>query len=90
MYMYIVHVYTCTCSFVLDGWPLTKSHVDLLTKFKIIPVLVIELQISDEEMMRRAHLDRNSPTRQILQCTSALHAFLLFEHFVLLILFVCS
>ena len=38
-------------SFVLDGWPLTKSHVDLLTKFKIIPVLVIELQISDEEMI---------------------------------------
>ena len=54
---------TCTCSFVLDGWPLTKSHVDLLTKHRIIPVVIVEMQVSDKEMLRRAELDRKSPTR---------------------------
>ena len=52
-------------SYVLDGWPLTKSQVDLLTKHRIIPVVVLELQVSDNELLRRAQLDRNSPTRSI-------------------------
>jgi len=50
-------------SYVLDGWPLTKSQVELLTKFRIVPVVVLELEVSDQEMLRRAQLDRNSPAR---------------------------
>ena len=52
-----------TISYVLDGWPLTRSHVELLTKFRIVPVVVVELGVSDQEMLRRAELDRNSPAR---------------------------
>ena len=52
-----------TISYVLDGWPQTRSQVELLTKFRIVPVVVVELDVSDQEMLRRAELDRNSPTR---------------------------
>ena len=49
--------------YVLDGWPLTRAHVDLLTKFHILPVCVVELEISDQEMLRRGDLDRKGPNR---------------------------
>ncbi len=39
------------------------DHVDLLTKFRIIPVSVVELDITDEEMLRRANIDRSSQDR---------------------------
>jgi len=50
---------------VLDGWPLTKDHVDLLTKFGVIPVCIVELHTTDEEMLRRAEVDRGSAGRYI-------------------------
>jgi adenylate/nucleoside-diphosphate kinase len=59
----LLDVQCTTRGFVLDGWPLTKSHVDLLTKHRIIPVVIVEMQVSDKEMLRRAELDRKSPTR---------------------------
>ena len=74
----IIHdiVYTCIarqeiltfyhipyCRYVLDGWPQTKAHVDLLTKYRVIPVCLVELQVSDEEMMRRAESDREAPKK---------------------------
>ena len=49
--------------YVLDGWPLTREHVDLLTKFHILPVCVVELEVSDQEMLRRGDLDRKGPNR---------------------------
>ena len=59
-----------TCRYVLDGWPQTKSQMDLLTKHKIIPVIILEIQLSDNEMLRRAQLDRKSPMRYMyIQCT---------------------
>ena len=58
-YLLMTYMY----SYVLDGWPLTNSHMDLLTKHRIIPVVILELQVSDNEMLRRAQLDRSSPTR---------------------------
>ncbi len=39
------------------------DHVDLLTKFRIIPVCVVELVITDGEMLRRANIDRSSQDR---------------------------
>ncbi len=52
-----------THSYVLDGWPLTKNHVDLLTTFRIIPVCVVELNVTDDEMHRRAAIVRSSQDR---------------------------
>ena len=60
--------------FVLDGWPLTKSQVALLTKFHLIPVCIVELEVSNQEVLRRAAIDRKSPDR----LANELHASLLF------------
>ncbi len=49
--------------YVLDGWPLTKDHISMLTKFRIIPVCVVELNVTDEEMHRRADNVRLSQDR---------------------------
>ena len=49
--------------YVIDGWPLTKAHVDLLAKFHVIPVCVVEVEISNEEILRRAAIERKSPNR---------------------------
>ena len=49
--------------YVLDGWPLTKAHVDLMTKFHIIPVCIVEVKISNQEILRRAAIDRKSLNR---------------------------
>ena len=42
---------------------MTKGHVDLLTKFRIIPVCVVELEITEGDMLKRNGIDRLSPTR---------------------------
>ena len=49
--------------FVLDGFPTTKSQVDLLSKFQIVPVCILELLVDESEVMRRGENDRNSPNR---------------------------
>lgn len=49
--------------YVLDGWPLTKAHVDLLTRFHITPVCIVELEVGDQEVLRRGEIDRGSPNR---------------------------
>ena len=52
-------------SYVLDGWPLTKLQTDLLTKYRIIPVVILELHISEREMLRRAQVNKDSCIRYI-------------------------
>lgn len=52
-----------SCRYVLDGWPMTKSQVDLLSAYHIIPVCVVELEVSNEEMLKRAELDRQTENR---------------------------
>lgn len=47
----------------MDGWPLTKEQVDLLNKHRMIPVCIVELEVSDEECLRRGECDRKSPSR---------------------------
>lgn len=47
----------------MDGWPLTKDQVDLLNKHRMIPVCIVELEVSDEECLRRGECDRKSPSR---------------------------
>ncbi|KAL9969395.1 hypothetical protein ACROYT_G021608 [Oculina patagonica] len=52
-----------TRGFILDGYPVTKRQVELLTERKIIPVRVVELQVEDDEVLRRGTADRHAPTR---------------------------
>ena len=51
--------------FVLDGFPVTKQQVDIMTKRSIIPVRVIELQVDGKEIANRATRDRYSAKRYI-------------------------
>ena len=83
--MVTVHVFVFP-RYVLDGWPLTKAHVDLLTRFHIIPVCIVELEVGDQEVLRRGEIDRGSPNRwggvMYLQCNQE-HvpiSFCLFSH----------
>ena len=39
-------------------WPLTKDHVDLLTKFQLIPVCIVEIDVNKMEILRRATIER--------------------------------
>ena len=50
-------------SYILDGYPVTKRQVELMTERKIIPVRVLELQVEDDEVLRRGTADRHAPTR---------------------------
>ncbi len=50
-------------SFVLDGFPLSKKQVDLMTERCIIPVRVLELTVDSMEVVTRATADRYSPDR---------------------------
>ena len=49
--------------YILDGYPLTKNQIDLMTQRKIIPVKVLELHVEEEELLRRGTVDRHAPTR---------------------------
>ena len=49
-------------SFILDGFPLTKKHVELLSERGIIPFKLFELECDLTECIRRAMKDRNDPT----------------------------
>ncbi|KAI8520846.1 adenylate kinase [Branchiostoma belcheri] len=54
-----------TRGYVLDGFPVTKRQVDLMTQRAIIPVVVLELQVSGKEVIVRAGKDRSSPNRTL-------------------------
>lgn len=56
---------TCVCSFVLDGYPLSRQQVELMTKRNILPVRVLELQLPGMEIVTRATKDRYSPDRSL-------------------------
>ena len=42
---------------------MTLAQVDLLTKYHIIPVCVVELTVGEKEVLRRGDVDRRSPDR---------------------------
>lgn len=48
---------------VIDGYPLTRQHVDLLESTKIIPLKIFELDMDAKEVFRRALLDKESTNR---------------------------
>merc|ERR1712178_457119 len=52
-----------TRGFILDGYPITRKQVDLMTERCIIPVRVIELQVDSREIVTRATADRYSPDK---------------------------
>ncbi|XP_055490932.1 adenylate kinase 9 isoform X2 [Leucoraja erinacea] len=52
-----------TRGFVLDGYPVTKAQINILSDSKIIPVRVIELQVDIKEILKRGLIDRRSPDR---------------------------
>ena len=49
--------------YVLDGFPCTKKQVELMNERKILPVKIIELDVEDKELKRRAAMDRRSKER---------------------------
>lgn len=51
------------CRYILDGFPVTKRQVDLMTERSIIPVKLLELRVDDDEVFKRATLDRRLPSR---------------------------
>ncbi|EDO38691.1 predicted protein [Nematostella vectensis] len=59
----LLNMHFQTGGFVLDGYPLTARQVELMTERKIIPVKVLELRVTDEEVIRRGIADRNDPAR---------------------------
>ena len=42
---------------------MTKAQVDLLNKYQIIPIAFAELKVSNETLLTRAEIDRNSKDR---------------------------
>lgn len=52
-----------TRGYILDGYPVTRRQVELMTERKIIPVRVLELQVDDKELLRRGMADLHAPTR---------------------------
>ena len=57
--MYYFHRY------ILDGFPLTKAQVDLMTERSIIPVRVVEMQVDPKSIVERALKDRFSTDRSV-------------------------
>ncbi|XP_077977825.1 adenylate kinase 9-like isoform X2 [Glandiceps talaboti] len=56
----------CQCrGYILDGFPLTKKQVDLMTERSIIPVRVLELEVDSKELMLRGMKDRHSSERSL-------------------------
>ncbi|KAL8579547.1 hypothetical protein ACOMHN_025500 [Nucella lapillus] len=52
-----------TNGYVLDGYPMTVRQARLLEEAKIMPYLVIHLEMDDTEVLSRGLLDRTSPAR---------------------------
>ncbi|OWK59040.1 Adenylate kinase 9 [Lonchura striata] len=48
---------------VIDGYPLTRTHVNLLESTRIIPVKIFELDMDTKEVFRRALLDKERTNR---------------------------
>ncbi|XP_030091870.2 adenylate kinase 9 isoform X1 [Serinus canaria] len=48
---------------VMDGYPLTRAHVNLLESTRIIPVKIFELDMNTKEVFRRALLDKERSSR---------------------------
>ena len=58
---------------------MTKDQVDLLNKHRLIPVCIVELQVSDEECLRRGECDRKSPSRCVAVCACVVNVSGLFQ-----------
>ncbi|XP_065199230.1 adenylate kinase 9-like [Sycon ciliatum] len=44
--------------YILDGWPLTMQHVELLKAHRICPYLIMELELGMEDSFQRARASR--------------------------------
>lgn len=49
------------CRYVLDGYPMTLKQIQLMTKYSIIPVRVIEMELSSKDVLSRGVKDRLLP-----------------------------
>uniref|UniRef100_A0A8C3U4C0 Adenylate kinase 9 n=1 Tax=Catharus ustulatus TaxID=91951 RepID=A0A8C3U4C0_CATUS len=58
-----ISLFLFVCRVVIDGYPLTRNHVNLLESTKIIPVKIFELAMDTKEVFRRALLDKESRSR---------------------------
>ncbi|KAB5539635.1 hypothetical protein PHYPO_G00091290 [Pangasianodon hypophthalmus] len=59
----LLNLVCSTRGYVLDGFPMTKRQADLMAARRIIPILVIELQLDTDEMLRRGMKDKMKPNR---------------------------
>lgn len=59
----ILYIISVIYRYILDGFPMTKKQVELMTERSIIPVRVLELDISSKEVMVRGTKDRMAPSR---------------------------
>lgn len=59
---YCLHsnIYTCY-SFILDGVPISRKLTEIMASRGLVPVRVIDLQLSSHEVVTRATKDRYSP-----------------------------
>ena len=55
-------MYLCY-SFILDGVPVSRQLTELMAARGLVPVRVIDLQLSSHEVVTRATKDRYSPDR---------------------------
>ena len=84
MLVHVLHIFYY-CRYVLDGYPVTKSQISLLNKYEIIPVTIVELNVSDEQMLVRAEADRNNVDRYSTysKCTCTIHFSIAYSYHVI-------
>lgn len=58
-----IFLFLFVCRVVIDGYPLTRKHVDVLESTKIYPVKIFEFDTDTKEVFRRALLDKESTNR---------------------------
>ncbi|CAG5120479.1 unnamed protein product, partial [Candidula unifasciata] len=63
-----------TRGYVLDGYPMTLKQIQLMTEYSIIPVRVIELELSSKEVLTRGAKDRIVPRASPLHDSSQILA----------------
>ncbi|XP_038656937.1 adenylate kinase 9 [Scyliorhinus canicula] len=59
----LMDIVCSTRGFILDGYPVTRQQIGLMSNCKIIPVKIIELQTDIKEILKRGLIDKKSPDR---------------------------
>lgn len=49
--------------YVLDGFPVTLKQTELMDSHRIIPMLVVELELDTLEVLKRGQIDKMNPNK---------------------------